>query len=74
MRAKAGFDGSVTKRPIAVVEEQLVGSRLVHFGMAVLAMSVAFANRLVIDIPLQIIDDDQIQQAIVIDVDPRPGH
>ncbi len=74
MCAKPGLDGGITKRPIAVVDEQLVGSRLVHLGMAVLAMPVAFAQRLVIDVPLQIVDDHQIEQSIVIDVDPRPGH
>src|SRR5579863_1634565 len=42
--------------------------------MAVIAMPVTFAHRLVFSIPLQIINDDQVEQAIVVYVDPRRGH
>src|SRR6185312_11133887 len=73
MSPKPGLDGSVTEGPISVVEEQLVGSRLVHLGMAVLAMPVTFAQRLVIDVPLQIIDDHQVEESVVVHVDPGPG-
>ena len=70
MRAKSRFDRGIAKSAIAVVEEQLIGSGLVHLGMAILAMPIALANRLVVEIPFQIVDDDQIEQAVVVHVDP----
>ncbi len=73
MRAKSGLDRSVSECPIAIVDEQLVRRRLVHLGMAVFAMPVTFAQRLVIYIPLQIVDDHQVEQAIVVHIDPGPG-
>ncbi len=73
MRAESGFFRGIAKGPVAFVDEQLVRRRLVHLGMAVVVMTVTFADGLVIEIPLQIVDDDEVEQAVVVDVDPGGG-
>ena len=62
MRAESSLDRRIAKRSIAVVNEQLIRRWLVHLGMAVVAVPVALAHGLVIEIPLQIIDDEEIER------------
>src|SRR3984957_6244586 len=39
--------------------------------MTIVAVTVSLAHRLRVEIPLQIVDDDQIEQAVIVHVDPR---
>src|SRR5271168_2501078 len=41
--------------------------------MAVVAMAVTFADGLVVEIPLQVVDNDEVEQAVVVDIDPGGG-
>ena len=42
--------------------------------MAVIAVTLNVAGRFVVKLPLQIVDDHQIQQAVIIDVHPNTAH
>jgi hypothetical protein len=70
VRAEPCLDGSISKSPIAVVNKQLVGRGLIHLRAAIVAVPVDLARRLMIDIPLQIIDDDEIERPVIIHVKP----
>src|SRR5437899_1308164 len=73
MLAETRLCRGIAKGPVAFVDEQLVGRRLVHLGMAVVVVTEASTDRFVIKIPFQIVDDDEIEQAVVVDVDPGGG-
>src|ERR1039457_1974429 len=70
MRSKPPFDRGVPEGPIPVIDEQLIGRGLVHFGMAILAMAIALAYGLMIKVPLQIVEDDEVEQSIIVHINP----
>jgi len=62
MAADSGLRGSVAERAIAVVQEQLVGSRFIEFGMAIVeAARLCFTWLFRFDIPGQVVDYEKIQ-------------
>src|SRR5579864_5065967 len=73
MLAETRFCRGIAKSPVAFVDEQLVRSRLVHLGMAVVVVAEAGTDGFVIEIPFQIVDDDEIEQSVVVDVNPGGG-
>src|ERR1019366_6672274 len=74
MRAQSILDRGIPECPVSVIEEQLVGSWLVHLWMTVVAMALVLTDRLVLSIPLEIVDDYQVQETIIIHVHPNPTH
>ena len=71
VRAKSPFRGNVAERSVAVVEEELVGCRLVKVWMAIVAdAGLNIASGLGSDIPGEVIEDEQIEQAVVVDIEP----
>src|SRR5579862_858480 len=72
MSAQARLDRDVFKCAVTIVKKQLVGRRLVHLGMAIVAVTDLFpTNRFVLWVPLQIINDDEIQQSVIVHIDPH---
>src|SRR5579864_1872171 len=74
MFAKSSLDRSIAERAITVVDEELIRRGLVHLRMAIVGMAVSDADGLVREVPLQVIDHYEIEQSIVVDVDPGTGN
>ena len=73
MRTHAGLGRNVAEGSIAVIQIHLVGRGLVHLGMAVIQALSRGASRLGIDVPAQIVHNDQVQQSVVVDIHPCPA-
>ena len=76
MRGDSGSDGHVGERAVAVVVIEPVGQRLVEARMAIgaNAASGVAAEGLGRRVPLHVVDDEQIQAAVVVVVDPGRRH
>jgi hypothetical protein len=75
MITNAPLFGNVLEGSVPLIEEYLVGLALVIAGMAVVRNSAgaASAERLVRVAPLQVIDDDEIEESVVVYIDPSRG-
>ena len=74
MIANAPFTGNIFESAVALVEKKLIGKTLVVARMAVFGHTLDHALGNIRVSPLQIVDDEQIEQAIVVDVDPHGGN
>ena len=66
----AGRFGNIRKRSIAIVVKQQVGQPHVAVGRAIGREAVGRTGRLLAHGPLQVIDHNQIQPAIVVVIEP----
>src|ERR1700741_4458253 len=62
---------NVHEGSVPLIKKQPVGRCFVVFGMTVLRLSLKRARRLLVYIPLHVIHYKQIQQAVVIHIEPR---
>src|ERR1041385_8370593 len=58
--------GDIRECPVAFIQEQLIGKFLIEFGMTVLRLISEPAVRFLSAIPLQVVDDKEIEQAVII--------
>src|SRR5215470_4689249 len=72
MRAESGFYRGVAEGTVPVVDQQLIRRGFIHLGMTVVIVTEPVADGFVIEIPFQVVEDDQIEQAVVVYVDPGP--
>src|SRR5271165_5264301 len=70
MAANAPLFRNVAKGSVAVVQEELIRLPLVELRMAVVSCPTKSAQRLGGVRPLHVIDDEKIEQAVVVHVDP----
>ncbi len=68
--AEAPFFRNVLKCAVAFVQKKLVGLAFVELRTAVVGDAPDRAQRLVRVCPLHVIDDEEIEQAVVVHVDP----
>ena len=73
MPAESGFDRGIAKGAVPVVDEQLTGRGLIELGMTIVTVPVAFADGVVVDVPFQVVDYDEVEQAVVVHVHPGGG-
>src|SRR6266567_503582 len=66
--------GDVLEFSVAFVQEQLIRKFLVKFRMTVLRLIFEPAVRLLRPIPLQVVDYKEIEQPVVIDIQPGSSH
>ena len=71
VRADARLGRDIPESPVAVIEKQLVGGLLIEFRIAVVPPARCRADRLRADVPAQVVDHKQIEQPVVVDIDPR---
>src|ERR1700728_380655 len=71
--ADAPFLRDVAKRPVSVIQEEPVRLTFVRAGMAVVGDIAEVAECLLAVAPLHVVDDKQIQQAVVVDIYPGSG-
>ena len=70
MAADSPLRGDVPERAVAVIQEKRIRLPFVEPRMAVVGGSLKAAQRLVAVLPLQIVENEKIEQPVVIDVDP----
>ena len=71
MGADPRFFRNIAEGPIAIVQKQLVSGRLVEFRVAVIQLARRrLAGWLRFRVPCQVVHHQQVEQAIVVDVDP----
>src|SRR5690348_14251845 len=70
MRANARLLGNISKLAIAVIQEEPAGGLAVKLGVAILRLALVSAIGFLLAVPRDVIDDEQIEQSIVVDVDP----
>ena len=68
--AKPPFLGYIFKRAIATIQEQLVRLALVKLRAAVIVGSGRSAEMFGFRVPLQVVHDEKIEQAIIVHIDP----
>jgi len=74
MGADAGFGGDIPEGSVAVVQEELVRGGLVELGMAVIELAGrGFAGRLGVDVPGEVVDHEEVEEAVVVDIHPGSG-
>src|SRR5258706_5588601 len=66
--------GNILESPVALINVKFIGQALVGSGVAVLRKILVPAARLFLIVPLHVDDDAQIEQAVVIHVNPGRCH
>src|ERR1041385_743168 len=72
--ADSGGRGDIRECPVAFIQEQLIGKFLIEFGMTVLRLISEPAVGFLSPLPLQVVDDKEIEQAVIIYIHPGSAH
>ena len=70
----AALRGDIFERAVAAIAEQPAGVAVIRLGRAVgLVLAVQAAEDIVLRRPLDVIADEQVEQAVAIEIEPERG-